>query len=252
MSIPFPITLAIVLTSVLLPFILGAMVQVGARRAGLSDPARRRLTTGILLGLGAWALSVIVASPSLAAALQADPFNLTLQIPGFSLVGIVGTIIAYRRSEEFRRALAAIPLSALIGVQYYRVIGGSFLVLLTLGMLPAHFALPAGWGDVAVGLAAPLLAFALVQAPRASLPFAWLWNIAGITDLIVAVGMGTGRLAPVLDPSLGAHVPAAQAMGAFPMILVPAFAVPVSVLLHVYALRRLVGETAPRQVMVEA
>jgi hypothetical protein len=48
--------------------------------------------------------------------------------------------------------------------------------------------------------------------------------------------MGTGFLAPVLAPDLGARVPAAAAMGVFPMILVPTFAVPVSVLLHVLAL----------------
>ena len=60
----------------------------------------------------------------------------------------------------------------------------------------------------------------------------------GLLDLVVAVGMGSGLLVPLLAPSLGSAPPAA-AMGALPMILVPAFAVPVSVLLHLLALGRL-------------
>jgi hypothetical protein len=51
--------------------------------------------------------------------------------------------------------------------------------------------------------------------------------------------MGTGFLAPFLAPELGPRVPPAAAMGVFPLVLVPAFAVPVSVLLHLLALGRL-------------
>ena len=42
-----------------------------------------------------------------------------------------------------------------------------------------------------------------------------------------------------LAPGLGARVAPAAAMGVFPMILVPTFAVPASVLLHLLALGRL-------------
>jgi hypothetical protein len=63
--------------------------------------------------------------------------------------------------------------------------------------------------------------------------------VFGLVDLVVAVGMGTGLLAPILMPELGSPVPPAAAMGAFPMILVPTFAVPVSTLVHVLSLRRL-------------
>jgi hypothetical protein len=61
----------------------------------------------------------------------------------------------------------------------------------------------------------------------------------GLLDLIVAVGMGTGFLAPFLAPGLGSQVPPAAAMGVFPMIVVPIFAVPISVILHLLALGRL-------------
>lgn len=142
-------------------------------------------------------------------------------------------------SPTLRRVLAAASLPALSGVQVYRVIGLVFVILLGQGQLPAHFALPAGWGDVAVGLFAPLVALGLVRNVRGSRVLAMAWNGFGLLDLVVAVGMGTGYLAPFLVPDLGPRVPPAAAMGVFPLILVPTFGVPVSVLLHLIAMTRL-------------
>jgi hypothetical protein len=110
--------------------------------------------------------------------------------------------------------------------------------------------LPAGWGDIAIGLTAPLVALALVRRLPGAVPLAILWNVLGLLDLIVAVGMATGLLAPLLAPELGPRVPAAAAMGVFPMILVPMFGVPVAVLLHVLALGRLLRERRPRARLV--
>jgi hypothetical protein len=50
----------------------------------------------------------------------------------------------------------AIPQSWLIGIQLYRVLGVIFRLLKAQGRLPSLFALPAGAGDVAVGLLAPV------------------------------------------------------------------------------------------------
>ena len=49
-------------------------------------------------------------------------------------------------------------------------------------------------------------------------------------------------LAPLLAPHIGAQVPPAAAMGVFPLLLVPTFAVPLGVMLHVFGLIRLAGE----------
>jgi hypothetical protein len=141
--------------------------------------------------------------------------------------------------------LAAAPLPALIGVQVYRTIGVVFVILLAQGQLPAHFALPAGWGDIAVGLSAPLVALALAREVRGGRTLAAEWNVFGLLDLVVAVGMGTGFLATFLAPDFATRVAPAAAMGIFPLILVPTFAVPVSVLLHLIALARLRGEIQP-------
>ena len=130
-------------------------------------------------------------------------------------------------------------LPAVHAVQLYRVIGGIFLILMAQGQLPAHFAEPAGWGDIAIGLAAPLVGLALARRVAGSRAIAAGWNLLGLLDLVVAVGMGTGYLAPLLVPHLGAQVPPAAAMGVFPLVVVPTFAVPMGIMLHVLGLIRL-------------
>jgi hypothetical protein len=55
--------------------------------------------------------------------------------------------------EPARRALANPTLQPLlIAMQAYRVASVGFLVLVALGQLPAAFGLPAGLGDLLVGL----------------------------------------------------------------------------------------------------
>ena len=57
-----------------------------------------------------------------------------------------------RFSRALRQSLAQASLPALVGVQVYRVLGLEFVILTALGQLPGRFGLPAGWGDVAIGL----------------------------------------------------------------------------------------------------
>jgi hypothetical protein len=166
-------------------------------------------------------------------------FALPLSIPLFNLLPLAAIVAALWLSPTARRIVGAAPLAALIGVQFYRVLGAVFLVLLGLGQLPAHFALPAGWGDIAVGLAAPLVALAVSRRAPGARALALGWNVVGLLDLVVAFGMGTGLLAPYLAPELGTHVPPAAALGIYPLILVPTFAVPLSVALHLVTLGRL-------------
>ena len=70
----------------------------------------------------------------------------------------------------------------------FRVAGVAFLLTMALGHLPALFALPAGLGDIATGIAALLVARTLAQGRghRAAL---WL-NAFGMTDLVVALTLG--------------------------------------------------------------
>ena len=104
--------------------------------------------------------------------------------------------------------------------------------------MPAEFALPAGIGDVAVGLLAPFVALMLVRngAERAW-PAVVGWCALGITDLVVAVTCGF-LTAPSAFQQLALDDPNA-AITSYPLVLIPTFAVPVSIVLHVYVVARL-------------
>jgi hypothetical protein len=218
------------------------ILSSAASRSGLPPNTQRKVRIGTGLFLAAWLGTALALAPAPDTLLARDQFFLTPLIPLFIVGPVSLVLLAIGLSGNLRRVLAAASLPAIIGVQLYRTIGLLFLILLAQGQIPAHFALPAGWGDIAVGLSAPILALALARGSRGARPLAITWNGLGLLDLVIAVGMGSGFLAPLLAPDLGARVPPAAAMGVFPMILVPTFAVPVSVLLHLVALARLWGQ----------
>jgi hypothetical protein len=239
--IPWYITLIVLATNLTIAVAVWSLLASAAGRSELPPATRRAVRASSAMFLGAWLGAALLLAPAPASLLGRGQFYLTPLIPLFAAVLPAMVVLALLFSPALRRAAAAVPLPALVGVQLYRVVGAVFLILLSQEQLPAHFALPAGWGDVAIGLAAPLVALALARGVRGARPLGIAWNVLGLLDLVVAIGMGTGFLAPVLAPELG-RVPAAAAMGVFPLILVPTFAVPVSVLLHLLALARLLRE----------
>jgi hypothetical protein len=241
-EIPWYITAIILGVNVAIASAVWRFVATAAGRSGLPAAAARKVRIGSVIFLFGWLGAALLLAPSPASLAGRDPFYLTPLIPLFALGATIVLLAAVGISPALRRTLGAISLPAVHGLQLYRAIGATFLVLMAQGRLPAHFALPAGWGDVAIGLAAPLVALALARRVAGARALAAGWNVFGLLDLVVAVGMGTGYLAPLLAPHLG-HVPPAPAMGVFPMVLVPTFAVPVSVMLHLLGLIRLAGES---------
>jgi hypothetical protein len=230
--IPWPITLLIVAATAAIPFVVW---RVFAARAS------RRVSIGVAVFVFGWFASSLLLAPAPASVLQRDPFSLTLLIPFFGVTSFAITAGALLLSRQVRDAVAAASLPAITAIQLYRVLGAVFVVLYGLGQLPGHFALPAGWGDIFIGITAPLVALGLSRRVRGARAVALAWNAFGLLDLAVAFGMGTGILAPYLAPELGAQVPPAAGMGVFPLILIPTFAVPMSLILHGIAVARLLG-----------
>src|SRR6266404_5852670 len=77
---------------------------------------------------------------------------------------IVGFVLAWKW-KLLRRVIEAVPQEWIVGVQIYRALGLMFLVLYAVGRLPGVFALPAGIGDVIVGLVAPIVGIAYARNP---------------------------------------------------------------------------------------
>jgi hypothetical protein len=156
---------------------------------------------------------------------------------------LVAGYLGYLTLDSARAVVDQIPLHRMIGLQFYRALGIVFLVEWMLGALPGAFALPAGIGDVAIGLTAPFVAARIRDGSPRAREAAIRWNVLGIADLVVAVTMG------VLTTPGPLHLPALGAPSAgiitLPLVLVPTIAVPFSLLLHLIGLHRLVGRAQP-------
>jgi hypothetical protein len=138
---------------------------------------------------------------------------------------LIGGLLIWR-SSTVARIIDAVPQQWLIGVQLYRVLGAIFLILYGAGKLPGLFAWPAGLGDVLVGVLAPVVA---------DLVFAW--NLFGLADFVVAVTAGF-LTSPSAFQLFAFDLPN-ELVSQFPLVLVPVFLVPVSVLLHLASLTKL-------------
>lgn len=82
-----------------------------------------------------------------------------------------------------------------------------------------------GWGDIAIGATASFVA--LKRASPDHRKIFVLWQVLGIADLVTAVTLG--KLARVIDP----HGIPTNAMTVLPLSLIPTFAVPLLLILHV-------------------
>lgn len=143
-----------------------------------------------------------------------------------------------------RRAIDRVPLHWLVAAQLYRVVGGVFVIAWLQDDMPAEFALPAGAGDVLVGLAAPFVALSLLRRGAAQArPRVVAWCALGIADLAIALTCGF-LTAPSTFQQLALDEPNA-AITSYPLVLIPTFAVPVSIVLHVFVLARLGASLRP-------
>ena len=109
--------------------------------------------------------------------------------------------------------------------------GVAFVISMFLGHMPALFALPAGLGDIAVGVAEPVLA-RRINAGRRRRPAIW-FNVLGIVDLVTAMTLGGLTAYGIV------HVSPVNSLSQLPMALVPTVGVPMVFVLHILALRQL-------------
>ncbi len=188
-----------------------------------------RLPTAAALAVAAWLGLVLLGG--------ATGFFVRLPFPGPQLIILVlvaATLVAAIGVPGVRTWVDALPLRALIGINALRFIGITFLVLAARGQIASVFAERAGWGDIAT--AALAIVLVAVNAPRTSLGrgLTHLWNAFGFLDLVVAVGTATAvtlqQTGPGVEPVL-----------TLPLVVVPAFFVPIFLATHVMIFRRLVA-----------
>jgi hypothetical protein len=146
-------------------------------------------------------------------------------------------LLAYQSFGGMRVWVAELDLAWVVGAQTWRVIGVVFLMLWGLGELPTVFALTAGLGDLAVGVFALTVVLAVTRKADGWQSKARVLFVVGMADFVAAFGTailsGEGfplRLAGEAPPLL---------MQQLPMAMIPAFGVPLFIILHLIAWQKL-------------
>src|SRR5215204_6277548 len=229
---------ALVLTGVIgIPALSCAVLYCGALAAGVGRRAATALTATAATVLGSW----IVVSALLARS------GVYLQDPGetvpWFLVAVVGTLIALLLATRipFVSSILAEPgAPARLALPHtLRVVGVLFLIVMAQGHLPAAFALPAGLGDIAIGVAAPFVARRLARGTDRTA--AVRFHVLGILDLLVAGSIGFLLL------GLVEVTPSTEPLLLLPLALILTVPVPLALALHIVSLRRLRTAAQPEE-----
>ena len=181
--------------------------------------------TRVAMGLSAWFIVAAALGATGAFASTALPVGAALSVAVLAPVILGGGLVARTRGH-------GIPLATLVGVHVGRVLGVAFLLLYSAGRLPFSFAHSAGWGDIATGVLAIPVAWAIRHRAAGWRWFTAAWNVLGMADLLIAVTLGMGS-APGSLVRFNFEAPGSGAIVTFPWVLVPAFFVPLYLLTHI-------------------
>jgi len=178
-----------------------------------------KVTAGLI---AAWFLFALTASA--AGLFRNDANRFGIQVALAAVLPLLIFAIWFASSGKFRQFALSLSPSALTLAQSWRIVGFTFVLLEAHRALPAMFALPAGYGDMFIGMTATYVGLRLAN-PEHRNSFI-VWQALGITDLVLAVSLGT--TARLVDPG-SSMLP----MTVLPLSLVPTFLVPLFFIFHV-------------------
>jgi hypothetical protein len=169
------------------------------------------------------------------------------EVPWLMLLHLFGVPLAfvawYRVSPEMRAAVSSIDPRFLVAVHAYRCIGAGFVALGYVGAVSPLFANVTGWGDTAVALPAPFIAWAM-NSPRYSRRLVIAFSIVGLVDFSTAVASNLLTSPTALGVLRGDGADTTLMM-VFPLGAIPAFGVGALALAHLLCLARIRGGWSP-------
>ena len=214
--------------------LIGLGLWLGLESTDLTPGQQRATWLAVMIPYTLW--FAVAWSAAVTGVFRPDTLPLPVLPLAIFLPVIIGAPVLLL-SKRVAQVLDAMPVTWLIALQLYRVVGAMWFVGALLGTVPGVFGLPAGIGDVLTGLFAVPAAMAVATGTAQGRRAAIAWNIFGLADLAVAVTLGfitsPGPFQLIIPnvPSIGA--------GAYPNVLTPAFVVPSSILLHALSLRQI-------------
>lgn len=142
--------------------------------------------------------------------------------------------IAYSLSARVRTLSLSLDLRLLTAMQAWRIIGAMFLVLMMFRLLPGTFAWPAGVGDLIVGAYAPFVVLVMSRRTPGWRKHIVLLNVLGLLDFVGAIGGGVLAGSSPIGILRGDIT--TDIMQKLPLSLIPTFAVPFWIILHIISL----------------
>jgi hypothetical protein len=200
------------------------MVSMGAMKGG-SVPMTKRSSLLPVLFVAWFGAAMAAGATGLLTGLR-PPMPQLLIIVLTAAVTVAAFAIPAARAWVF-----GVDVRAMVALHLTRLVGIYFLLLYGRGELPRAFALPAGWGDIAVGVfAGALLAIGPPANPRRRTLYR-LWNLLGLIDILLVVG-AAARIG-LADPA------SMRRLLELPLSLLPTFIVPLIIASHLLLAERL-------------
>ncbi len=231
MIVEYPVNTIIVIMMAMVAVTVSSWVSLSKtlERLPFLNNVQRNWKIGVASVLSVWFLiRVFVAlyPPS------GKPLEAPLVI-GFLVVGLLIGIIPFAVSSTFRRVVYNVPERWLVGIHSIRIFGFLFLALADMKLLPPEFALPAGYGDMLVGLLSLLVVYRLSRQKPYTRTLVIAWNILGLIDFVAALTTGILFIGPFVN-----HL---VTLGISPLylnyvLIIPTFGVPLFTVLHLYSL----------------
>ena len=187
----------------------------------------------ILLVLGVWLAAAVGIGAS--GVLRTQP----VPPPAIALALTLLVLVLLRVSRGVRTGAASLSSKELVAFHVIRLVAGAyFLFLYSRGRLAGQFAIPAGWGDIGVGVAAlGVLAWCLPVRTRPQRTALIVWNTAGLIDILGVLANGVRIFAA--DPTF------VEPFTRLPLALLPIFVVPLVIVSHVLLFARSGEATRP-------
>ncbi|MEO0789971.1 MAG: hypothetical protein AAFY36_14990 [Bacteroidota bacterium] len=138
-------------------------------------------------------------------------------------------------SRPFQALSERLTTADFVEVHLFRVVGGFFIVLVLLETLPAWFGIIAGVGDLMAALGSIWVSRSLKRDDPNAKKWAKIWNSFGLIDILfTAVAANVLTKLALENGGNGVAV-----LAQFPFLLIPAFAPPTIIFLHLIIYKKL-------------
>jgi hypothetical protein len=143
------------------------------------------------------------------------------------------------RKHDFRTILNHTPLSLMVGMQTFRLLGVLFIVVVNADLAPKNF-VTGGYGDIITGSLALLAGIMLKNDITGAHAMTWSFMTAGVVDLL-----NVAFMLLYYYPTWSNAQPSSAGATEFPLILVLGLAAPFALTFHFYTLRTLLVRVVP-------